>query len=192
VRDRDALRAELGVAPGTFLAVLVAALRPEKRATAFVEQVAAAHAAEPAIRGLVVGDGPDAAAVASAAERSGGVVRMAGYRADAVDVMHAADVVCLTSAVEALPMSVLEAMSVGRPVIAAGVGGVPEVVGDGETGIVIAPDRLSDMSAALAALARDPARAEALGRAGRVRQRAEFSIEAMIEGYAGLLEAVGR
>jgi glycosyltransferase involved in cell wall biosynthesis len=192
VREREALRAELGVAPGTFLAVLVAALRPEKRATAFIEQVTAAHAAEPAVRGLVVGDGPDAAAVARAAERSGGVVRMAGYRADAVDVMHAADVACLTSAVEALPMSVLEAMSVGRPVIAAGVGGVPEVVADGETGIVIAPDRLSDMSAALAALARDPARAAALGRAGQARQRAAFSIEAMVDGYAGLLEAVGR
>ena len=57
------LRAELGVAPGAFLAVLVAALRPEKRAAAFVEQVTAAHAAEPSVHGLVVGDGPDAAAV---------------------------------------------------------------------------------------------------------------------------------
>ena len=130
--------------PGTFLAVLVAALRPEKRAAAFVEQVAAAHAAEPSIHGLVVGDGPDAAAVARAAERSEGAVRMTGYRADAVDVMHAADVVCLTSAVEALPMSVLEAMSVARPVIATGVGGVAEVVRrrrDGPRDLARAPVR---------------------------------------------------
>jgi glycosyltransferase involved in cell wall biosynthesis len=192
VRDRDELRAELDVAPGTFLAVLVAALRPEKRATAFVEQVTAAHAAEPSIQGLVVGDGPDAAAVARAADRSGGIVRMAGYRADALDVMHAADVVCLTSAVEALPMSVLEAMSVARPVIATAVGGVAELVTHGQTGLVISPQRLTEMADALADLARDPDRAAALGRAGRARQRRAFSIEAMTEGYSGLLEAVGR
>lgn len=192
VRGREELRAELGVAPGTFLAVLVAALRPEKRAAAFVEQVAAAHAAEPSIHGLVVGDGPDAAAVAHAVERSDGAVGMTGYRADAVDVMHAADVVCLTSAVEALPMSVLEAMSVARPVIATGVGGVAEVVRHGQTGLVISSERLSEMAAALVGLARDPGRAAALGRAGRERQREAYSIEAMTAGYAALLEAVGR
>jgi len=192
VRPREQVRAELGVAPGTFLAVLVATLRPEKRATSFVEQVAAAHAAAPSVRGLVVGDGPDAAAVAVAVQRSQGTVRMAGFRADALDIMHAADVVCLTSAVEALPMSVLEAMSVARPVVATGVGGVPDVVRHGETGLVFPPARMSEMAGALAGLARDADRAAALGRAGRERQREEYSIEAMTAGYAALLEAVGR
>jgi len=117
---------------------------------------------------------------------------MAGYRADAVDVMHAADVVCLTSAVEALPMSVLEAMSVARPVIATDVGGVREVVADGETGLVISTHRLEEMADALVGLARDPARAAAFGQAGRLRQRRAYSIAAMTNGYAGLLEAVGR
>jgi glycosyltransferase involved in cell wall biosynthesis len=192
LRGREELRAELGVAPGTFLAVLVATLRPEKRATAFVEQVAAAHVAEPSIRGLVVGDGPDAAAVARAAERTHGIVRMAGFRPDALDVMHAADVVCLTSAIEALPMSVLEAMSVARPVVATSVGGIPDVVRHGETGLVIPPARLSEMAGALASLARDADWAAALGRAAQQRQRKEYSIEAMTAGYAALLDAVGR
>ena len=115
-----------------------------------------------------------------------------GYRADALDVMHAADVVCLTSAVEALPMSVLEAMSVARPVIATAVGGVPEVVTHGETGLVISSERLTEMADALAVLASDRDRAAALGRAGRVRQRQDYSIEAMTAGYAELLRAVGR
>jgi glycosyltransferase involved in cell wall biosynthesis len=106
--------------------------------------------------------------------------------------MHAADVVCLTSAVEALPMSVLEAMSVARPVVATGVGGVPDVVRHGETGLVFPPARMSEMAGALASLARDADRAAALGRAGRERQREEYSIEAMTAGYAALLEAVGR
>lgn len=187
VRDRAALRAELGVDSDAFLAVLVAALRPEKRAEVFVEQVAAAHAACPSAWGLVVGDGPDAASVARAVERSGGAVRMVGHRADAVDIMHAADVVCLTSAVEALPMTVLEAMSVARPVIASRVGDLAEVIEDGTTGFLISPDRPSEMARALVGLARDTARAEELGRAGRARQRRSFSIEAMTRGYAELL-----
>ena len=192
VRDREALRAELDVPPDAFLAVLVAALRPEKRASVFVEQVTAAHAAEPSVRGLVVGDGPDTASVARAVERSGGVVRMLGFRADAVDIMHAADVVCLTSAVEALPMSVLEAMSVARPVIATRVGGVSEVVADGETGLLIPPDQPSEMAAALVGLARDASRLAELGQAGRERQQRLFSIEAMTRGYAELLADLDR
>jgi glycosyltransferase involved in cell wall biosynthesis len=192
VRDREALRAELGVASGAFLAVLVAALRPEKCAAVFVEQVSAAHAIEPSIQGVVAGDGPDAASVRRAVGRSGGAVRMLGYRADAVDIMHAADVVCLTSAVEAVPMSVLEAMSVARPVVATRVGGLPEVVENGRTGFLIPPDRPSELAHALVNLARDPARAEELGLAGRARQRRAFSIDAMTRGYAELLADLDR
>ena len=156
VRDREAVRAELDVDRDAFLAVLVAALRPEKRAAVFVEQVTAAHAAEPSVHGLVVGEGPDAASVTRAVARSSGAVRMVGFRADAVDIMHAADVVCLTSVVEALPISVLEAMSVARPVIATRVGGLPEVVEDGETGVLVSPDRPAEMALALVGLARVP------------------------------------
>jgi len=192
VRERDTLRAELGVGPETFLALLVAALRPEKRPAVFVEQVCAAHAAEPSVRGLVVGDGPDAPSVAHAVERSGGVVRMLGHRADAVDLMHAADAVCLTSAVEALPMSVLEAMSVARPVIAPRIGSLPEAVEHGRTGLLTARERPSEIAHALVDLARDSARAQELGRAGRVRQQRSFSLETMTRGYSELLTELDR
>ena len=192
VRPREAVRAELGVAEDEFLAVLVAALRPEKRAVTFVEQVVAARRVEPAVRGIVVGAGPEAEAVERAAARSGGAVRAVGYRADALDVIAAADVLCLTSAVEGLPMTALEAMSLARPVVATDVGGVGEAVADGETGILVPRDRPGGIGDALAALARDRPRAEALGRAGRDRQRRAFSIDAMAGRYAELLGAVGR
>ena len=84
-------------------------------------------------------------------------------------------------------MSVLEAMSVARPVIATGVGGVSEAVQDGETGILIPRDRPSELAAALIGLARDRLRAERLGRGGRARQQRLFSIDAMTRGYADLL-----
>ncbi len=187
VRDRDAVRAEMGVDRAEFLAVLVASLRPEKRAGVFVEQVAAAHVVEPSIVGVVVGDGPDGPTVRRAAERSRGAVRAMGYRTDALDIMHAADVVCLTSAVEASPMSVLEAMSVARPIVATDVGGVRDLVVDGEVGVLVPPDGSSRMAEALVALARDRPRAEGLGRAGRLRQQRSFSIDAMVRDYAELL-----
>jgi glycosyltransferase involved in cell wall biosynthesis len=192
VRDRRAVRAEMGIAEGAFLAVLVAGLRPEKRAVVFVEQVAAAHTVEPSIVGLVVGDGSDGHSVRRAGDRSGGAVRAIGYRADALDIMHAADAVCLTSAVEASPMSVLEAMSVARPVVATDVGGVREMVVDGETGVLVTPDGSGRMAEALVALARDRPRAEGLGRAGRLRQQRRFSIDAMLRGYAELLVEVSQ
>jgi glycosyltransferase involved in cell wall biosynthesis len=192
VRDREAVRAELGVSRGDFLAVLMAWLRPEKRAPAFVEQVTVAHAVETRVKGLVVGDGPDYALVARATAESRGVVRMLGERADALDIMHAADVVCLTSVAETLPMSVLEAMSLGRPVIATRVGGVPEAVRDGETGILVSPDCPSEVATALVSLARDPAGATGLGSAGRARQQRSFSEEAMTRAYAALLMDLGR
>ena len=191
VRDRGVVRRELGVPADAFLAVLVAALRPEKRAVAFVEQVAAAHARCPAVRGLVVGDGPDAPAVRRAAAASAGAAAMTGYRADALDVMHAADAVCLSSAVEALPMSLLEAMSVARPVVATHIGGVAEAVVDGETGWLLPPGRLSAMADALVELAHDRRRAEVMGAAGRERQQRYFSVGAMTRAYADLLEGIG-
>jgi glycosyltransferase involved in cell wall biosynthesis len=192
VRDREAVRAELGIASRDFLAVLMAWLRPEKRVPTFVEQVTAAQSVEPRVKGLVVGDGADYALVTRAVAQARGVVRMLGERADALDIMHAADVVCLTSVAETLPMSVLEAMSLGRPVIATRVGAVPEAVEDGETGILVSPDRPSEVAAALVCLARDPARADELGSAGRAHQQRSFSEGAMTRGYADLLTDVGR
>jgi glycosyltransferase involved in cell wall biosynthesis len=192
VRDRAAVRAEMGVDATEFLAVLVASLRPEKRAGAFVDEVTAAHVVEPSIVGIVVGDGPDRPSVVRAARRSRGAVRAIGYRADALDIMHAADAVCLTSAVEASPMSVLEAMSVARPIVATDVGGVRDMVIDGQTGVVVPPDGSGRMAEALVALARDRPRAAGFGRAGRLHQQRSFSIDTMLRGYARLLMDVSQ
>ena len=189
VRSRTRVRAELGVPPDAFVAVMVATLRPEKRATAFVDALAHAATVDPGICGLVVGDGPDAPKVASRVKLSGGPVRLLGYRDDALDIINASDVLCLTSAVEAMPMTLLEAMSVGRPVIATRVGGVPEVVEHERTGLLVPADRPEDAAVALVALARNREWATALGNAGRARQQRMFSIEAMIDGYARAIAA---
>ena len=190
VRSRERVRTELGVPGDAFLAVMVATLRPEKRAEAFVTAVADAAVADSGVRGLVVGDGPEAPLVAGRAATTGGVVRALGYRDDALDIINASDVLCLTSAVEAMPMAALEAMSVGRPVIATAVGGVPEVVEHERTGLLVPSDRPEAIAGSILALARDRAWAAALGDAGRERQQRSFSVPAMIDGYVVALAEV--
>jgi glycosyltransferase involved in cell wall biosynthesis len=119
-------------------------------------------------------------------------VELLGARTDVLELVAAAGAVCLPSEAEALPMSILEAMALARPVVAADVGGVRDQVVHGETGYVAPPGDTAAVTRALLALAGDPARAKAMGEAGRVRQRERFTGEAMVEGYAAAFERVVR
>ena len=185
--DREAVRRELGLEPGDFVALLVAGLRPEKRVDLFVEAVGAARREQPRVRGLVAGEGRDRGRIEGLLG-DGADVRLLGAREDVSELMHAADAVCLTSDAEALPMALLEAMALARPVVAADVGGVAEAVADGRTGRVVPPGDGRAFASALASLAADPGAAARLGEAGRSRQRERFGGAAMIDRYERLLE----
>jgi glycosyltransferase involved in cell wall biosynthesis len=188
--DRAAVRASLGVGDDEFAVLCVANLRPEKGGAAFVEAVARARSdGSDRLRGLIAGDGPEREHLDRLAREAGGV-RLLGSRGDVPDLMVACDAVALLSEAEALPMSILEAMSLGRPVVTSDVGGCAEAVSDGETGIVVPPANAAAAATALATLAADPEKARAMGEAGRARQRARFSGEAMVEGYWRALEEV--
>ncbi|GEM_PF-1034974 len=186
-RAREAVRQELGVGADEVLVLLVATLRPEKRAGLFVEIVRRAHAQEPRLRGVVAGGGPQLAHVRSLAAASGGVVSALGERDDVADLMLAADVVCLTSAVEGLPVVVLEAMALCRPLVASRVGGVPDAVADGSTGTLVAPGDARGFADALVALARAPERRRAMGEAARRAYLERYTLAAMLDRYADLL-----
>lgn len=188
--SRAVLRARLGLADDDFAALLVSVLRPEKRPAGFVLAIAAAHARDPRVRGLVAGDGPERPRVEAAAARANAPVSLLGHRDDVADLMKAADVVCLSSRAEASPLAALEAMAAGRPVIAPDVGGVAEIVADGETGFLIPPGDDAALAAAVLELAADPEHAARLGRAGRRRQREEFGVERMNDSYANALREV--
>jgi glycosyltransferase involved in cell wall biosynthesis len=184
---RTELRARLGLGTGDFVALFLSVLRPEKRPARFVSAVVRARALEPRIRGLVAGRGPELPAIQRLAAATGGTVQALGHRDDVADLLTAADAVCLTSDAEAAPMSALEAMAAGRPVVSTRVGSVGDVVADGETGILVPPENAQAFASALAALARDPARAAELGRRGRAVQRARFRAEHMADAYADAL-----
>ena len=118
-------------------------------------------------------------------------VRLLGERHDVPELLAAADVFVLSSRSEGAPLSVLEAMAAGLPVVASAVGGVPELVVDGETGLLVPPGEPAALAEALARLLDDPGLRERLGAAGRERARDRFDLRGLraahLELYARVL-----
>jgi glycosyltransferase involved in cell wall biosynthesis len=215
--DRAAMRTSLGLDEGDFAVLCVANLRREKGVDTFAKAVARARSLEETdgsrgahghgereagdaapgaratearrLRGFVAGDGPERARLERLVSGLEGV-ELLGSRGDVPELIVACDAFALLSEAEALPMSILEAMALGRPVVASDVGGAAEAVLDGETGIVVPPGDPEAAAAALAALAADTERARAMGERGRDRQRKRFAGEAMVDGYWRALEEV--
>jgi starch synthase len=107
--------------------------------------------------------------------------------------MRTADLLCAPSREEGLGLAAIEAMASGLPVVATHVGGLPEVVVDGETGFLVAPDDRAALAAAMTGLLANPDYARRLGRAGRDRARACFSHTAMTAATGAIYaEVLGR
>ena len=108
-----------------------------------------------------------------------------GERSDVPDLMAAADVVCLTSRAEGLPMVVLEAMALGRPVLSTAVGGIPDAIGDG--GILVADGSVHAIASELCSAAVEPKRLEELGARAFARYVERFSMKRVAASYADAL-----
>ena len=136
---------------------------------------------------VIIGDGPERAALAATAAELGVAdsVIFAGYRADVRALMPAFDVYLNCSTYEGVSLTILEAMAAGLPVVAAPVGGNPEVVVNHETGYLI-PSRPRALAESLAHLAFDARLRRAMGDAGRWRVIRHFSIARMVDEYAAI------
>ncbi len=131
----------------------------------------------------IVGDGPDRAQV----ERElRGPVTLLGERDDVPGLLRSSDVFVLSSDSEGLPLSILEAMACGLPVVASAVGGVPELLGD--AGVLVPPRDEKALAEALRDLLGDPARRRALGAAARSRVEESFSLAQMRAAHISLYE----
>ena len=132
------------------------------------------------------------AAARGVAER----VQFDGFRGDVPSLLRELDLVVLPSLWEGFGLGLLEAMAAGLPVVATAVGPVPEVVVDGQTGLLVPPEDPPALAEAVARVLLDPALAERLGRAGRARVEQEFTVERTVERtdalYRELLAGVGR
>ena len=141
---------------------------------------------------LVVGDGPLRAQLESEVARLGleESVIFAGHHSPAYDFINMMDVFVLPSLHEGIPMVLLEALALGRPVVATRVGGIPEVITDGETGLLAEPADALSLAKCILQLIVDQSKGARLGKAGRTRVEEEFNARIMAEKTLGLYEKV--
>ena len=139
---------------------------------------------------VLAGDGPDRARLEAKAVQLGieGRVRFLGQRNDIDALLASCDIFVLPSLYEGLPLSVLEAMAAGRPVVATAVGGTNEAVIDGVCGRLVPPADPASLAAAINALLADRHGAARLAEEGRARVRRLFSIEAMVRGVESVYD----
>ena len=144
------------------------------------------------LRLVLVGDGPRRADLAAQVAAAGlqDSVWLAGARADVAPVMRSFSLFALSSIAEGTPVTLLEAMASGLPVVATGVGGIPDLVQDGVMGALAPARDPQRLAAALAAYVRDPSLARAHGAAGRDHVERRYSMRAMLDAYIALYDGL--
>lgn len=183
------LRRSLGAEDDNHVAAMVAALRPEKNHELFLRAAVRVFAQDRAARFWIIGDGPRRAALErlSATLLPPGIVQFLGTRGDVPDLLACADVVVLSSHMEANPLSILEAMACGKPVVATHVGSIPENVIDGVHGFLVPPGDAETLADRCLELFRNPHLARVMGLAGHQRVTERATIERTVRGYEDLI-----
>jgi sugar transferase (PEP-CTERM/EpsH1 system associated) len=157
---------------------------------AFVHLLSLLPSERARLRLAIVGDGPELPAIREKVSAAGiaDLVWLPGARTDIADIMRGFSLFVLSSIAEGTPVTILEAMSTGLPVVATRVGGIPEVVVDGQTGTVVPSGDPTAMAAALAAYIQQPELAAQHGTAGRSRIEQKYSMTAMLAAYMQLYD----
>ena len=184
--DRSAARRELGVGPGEFVLLQVARLDYLKDHATAVRTLARVLTQAPQARLALVGDGPERPAVEAHVRELGlgDKVRLFGTRADVARLLHGADTFLLTSTSEGIPLTVIEAMAAGLPVVATDVGGMREVVAHGTTGLLAAAKDDTALAGHVLRLASDGDLRLRMGEAGHIRAKQYFDEPRMADDYA--------
>jgi glycosyltransferase involved in cell wall biosynthesis len=189
--DRDAMRARL--APGaTHIVATIARLQVEKGIDELIEATALLAPRAPAVHVVVAGGGPEEERLrAAVADRGvGDHITLLGHTPDVSAVLAASDVFCLPSRNEGLPLSLLEAMMFGLPSVATTVGGIPGLLTDGESGLLVPPRDPRALADALERLVTDADLAGRIAAEGTRVVDAQYSPAAVARSYSSLYREV--
>jgi glycosyltransferase involved in cell wall biosynthesis len=175
--------------PDPPIILCVARLVPEKDHATLLAAFREVRRRRPDAQLWLVGDGPERERIGRALRGpdAAGLVWIPA-EADVGGLVARSAVFAMSSRVEAMPNAVLEAMAGSRPVVATSVGGLPEIVDHGRTGLLVPPGRPDELAGALLDLLSDPDRAAAMGAAGRARVEREFTVETMVRAYSEIFE----
>ena len=188
----EALREQLGLPPHAPVAAIVAALRPEKNHELFLRSAALVRKQVPDAHFLVIGDGaqqPKLEELTRTLDMTD-AVHFLGTRSDVQALLSLSDVLVLSSHMEANPVSILEALACGKPVVATRVGSIPETVHDGENGYLVPAGDAEQMAGRVAHLLADRQLATQMGLAGRELVVRDWSLDRMVSGYQDLIRDI--
>jgi glycosyltransferase involved in cell wall biosynthesis len=176
-------RRELSIGAADIVIGYVGRMVPIKDLGTLLAAFVRASSSHPNLWLLLAGDGPERARIDRLVGQSriGGRVACLGWTEDLPRVYATMDICALSSLNEGTPVAVIEAMAAGRAVVATSVGGVPDVVEEGETGLLVPPGDVEAFAAALLNLAFDQERRRCMGAAGRRRAAARFSAERLVD-----------
>jgi glycosyltransferase involved in cell wall biosynthesis len=172
-RAPQAVRAEFAIPPGTRVVGNIAALAPHKSQADLLRAAARVVAAHADVRFFIVGEGRLRAELEGLARGMGLGERVVftGFRADALDLLGMFDVFVMSSYLEGLGTSIMDAQAAGVPVVATRTGGIPEIVEDGVSGLLVPPRSPESLAAAIERMLSDPILRESCIRHGRERAR---------------------
>ncbi len=192
--SREVWREREGFAPEDVLFVCVARLAPQKNHALLLESFARGPATDPHAYLLLVGSGELELEVKKRAEALGlrDKARFFGARADIPEILNAADVFVLSTDYEANPLSIREAMAAGKPVISTAVGGVPELVEDGRSGLLVPQRDEKALAEAMKYVLKDPEVRRSMGRASAKRAIEQFDLKVTTKAYECLYEDLYR
>jgi glycosyltransferase involved in cell wall biosynthesis len=189
-----AVRRELGISDESPVIGTACTLRAEKALEVLVEAAAILVEDVPGLKVIIAGDGPERSRIEELIERLdlARTVLLIGHRSREAlpDVLDALDVAISSSDSEAAPLSIMEFMAAGKPVVATQVGGVPALIDDGVEGLLVPPRAPAKLAAAVAELLSDTDRRATLGGQARERQRREFDLELMVHRVEDLYESL--
>ena len=188
------VRAELGIAPDVPVVGTVCVLRRQKALTMLIDAAAELTSRFGRVQVLIVGEGPERPLLEQRIAELGlaDTVRLLGHRDDVPDLIRGFDVAVCSSDFEGTPLSILEYMQAGLPIVATAVGGVPDMIEDGVEGLLVDPGDPAGFAAAVARVLSEPDLAAELAAAARARQQKQFDVDVTVGAIERIYEGLAQ